>query len=223
MGPLIGTTLPVAIGIAISPVPMIAAILMLLSPRAKSTGVGFLIGWIVGIAVAVIVFAALSSILPAADPDATHPIIGVIDIVLGALLLLIGIRQWRSRPKDGDEPKLPGWMKAIDSMTALRGFVLGVVLSAVNPKNLLLAVSAGLAIGSSDVVLWQEAIVIVVFVLIAASSIIIPVVAYLLASASMARPLDALRGWLTDNNATIMAVLMFVLGFVVIGKGIGQF
>ena len=144
-------------------------------------------------------------------------------IVLGALLLLIGIRQWRSRPKDGDEPKLPGWMKAIDSMTALRGFVLGVVLSAVNPKNLLLAVSAGLAIGSSGVALWQETIVIVVFVLIAASSIIIPVIGYLLASARMARPLDALRGWLTDNNATIMAVLMFVLGFVVIGKGIGQF
>ncbi|GAB3802571.1 GAP family protein [Humibacter antri] len=223
MGPFIGTTLPVAIGIAISPVPMIAAILMLLSPRAKSTGVGFLVGWIVGIAVAVAVFSALSSILPVADPAATHPIVGVIDIVLGALLLLIGIRQWRSRPKNDEEPKLPAWMKAIDSMTALRGFVLGIVLSAVNPKNLLLAVSAGLAIGSSGIVLWQEIIVIVVFVLIAASSIIIPVGAYLLSSKAMAHPLDALRRWLTDNNATIMAVLMFVIGFVVIGKGIGQF
>ncbi|MHA7986237.1 GAP family protein [Rathayibacter sp. CAU 1779] len=223
MGPVIGSTLPLAIGIAISPVPMIAAILLLLSPKAKSTGIGFLLGWVVGITVAVIVFTALSSILPASDPDATHPIVGVIDIVLGALLLLIGIRQWRSRPKLGEEPKLPAWMKAIDTMTAMRGFVLGILLSAVNPKNLLLAVSAGLAIGSSGIAVWQIVIVIVVFVLIAACSILIPVVAYLTASKQMSGPLETLRGWLTDNNATIMAVLMFVIGVVVIGKGIGQF
>lgn len=223
MGPLIGSTLPLAIGIAISPVPLIAAILMLLSPKAKSTGVGFLLGWVVGIAVAVAVFTLLSSILPATDPDATHPIVGIIQLVLGVLLFLIGVRQWRSRPRPDEEPKLPGWMKAIDTMTAMRGFVLGILLSAVNPKNLLLAVSAGLAVGSSGIVAWQQVIAIVVFVLIAASSIVIPVVAYLVASNAMRGPLDTLRQWLAANNATIMAVLMFVLGAVVIGKGIAQF
>ncbi|GAB3389921.1 GAP family protein [Humibacter soli] len=223
MGPLIGTTLPLAIGIAISPVPVIAAILMLLSPKAKSTGVGFLLGWVIGITVAVVVFTLLSSVLPASNPDATKPIIGVIDIVLGVLLLLIGIRQWRSRPEPGEEPKLPAWMKAIDTMTAARGFVLGLVLSAVNPKNLLLAVAAGLAIGSASVVAWQQVIAIIIFVLIASCTIVVPVVAYLLASKAMRGPLDNLRRWLAANNATIMAVLMFVIGFVVIGKGIAQF
>ncbi|MGN6125289.1 MAG: GAP family protein [Humibacter sp.] len=223
MGPLIGTTLPLAIGIAISPVPVIAAILMLLSPKAKSTGVGFLLGWVIGITVAVVVFTLLSSVLPASNPDATKPIIGVIDIVLGVLLLLIGIRQWRSRPGPGEEPKLPAWMMAIDTMTAARGFVLGLVLSAVNPKNLLLAVAAGLAIGSSSVVAWQQVIAIIIFVLIASCTIVVPVVAYLVASKAMRGPLDNLRLWLAANNATIMAVLMFVIGFVVIGKGIGQF
>ena len=223
MGPLIGSILPLAIGIAISPVPLIAAILMLLSPRAKSTAVGFLIGWVIGIAVAVIVFTLLSSVLPATDSDATHPIVGVVQLVLGVLLLLIGVRQWRSRPKPGEQPKLPGWMKAIDTMTATRGFVLGLLLSAVNPKNLLLAVSAGLATGASGIPVWQQVIAIVIFVLLAASSILAPVVAYLVASDRMRGPLDSLRHWLATNNATIMAVLMFVLGAVVIGKGIAQF
>ncbi|QDZ14267.1 GAP family protein [Humibacter ginsenosidimutans] len=223
MGPLIGTTLPLAVGIAISPVPIIAAILMLLSPRAKSTGVGFMVGWVVGIAVAVIIFTALSSILPASDPDATRPIVGIIDIVLGVLLLLIALRQWRGRPRAGEEPKLPGWMKAIDSMTAMRGLVLGLLLSAVNPKNLLLAVSAGLAIGSAGASLGTMVVVIVVFVLVAACSVVVPVIAYLVASDAMRGPLGALRGWLSANNAVIMAVLMLVIGVVVIGKGIGQF
>jgi hypothetical protein len=35
--------------------------------------------------------------------------------------------------------------------------------------------------------------------------------------------LDSLRGWLVDNNATIMAVLLLVIGVSVIGKGIANF
>ena len=223
MGALIGATLPLAVGIAISPIPIIAAILMLLSPRARSTSVGFLLGWVLGIAAAVIVFTALSSILPASDPDATRPIVGVIDIVLGVLLLLVALRQWRGRPRAGEEPKLPAWMRAIDSMTAARGFVLGLLLSAVNPKNLLLAVSAGLTVGSAGVGFWTIFVTLLVFVLIASCSVVVPVVAYLVASNAMRRPLDALRVWLSANNAVIMAVLMLVIGVVVIGKGIGQF
>ena len=45
---VIGEILPLALGIAISPIPIIAAILMLLSPRARTTSVGFLLGWEIG-------------------------------------------------------------------------------------------------------------------------------------------------------------------------------
>jgi hypothetical protein len=65
--------------------------------------------------------------------------------------------------------------------------------------------------------------VIVLFTLIAAASVTIPVIAYLVASKRMAAPLDSLRAWLVHNNVTIMAVLLLVIGFVVIGKGIASF
>jgi hypothetical protein len=39
----------------------------------------------------------------------------------------------------------------------------------------------------------------------------------------MAGPLESLRTWLVHNNATVMAVLLLVIGVVVIGKGIGSF
>lgn len=223
MGSAIGDILPLAIGIAISPVPIIAAILMLLSPHAKGTSVGFLIGWVLGIVVAVVVFTLLSALIPEKDPDAAQPIAGTIKIVLGLLLLFLALRQWRSRPRDGREPALPSWMGAIDSMTAGRGLLLGFALAAVNPKNLLLAAGAGVAIGAAALSVGSATVVIVIFTIIAALSVALPVIAYLAAADRMRAPLGALRHWLVQNNATVMAVLLLVLGVVLVGKGIGSF
>src|ERR1700712_1453764 len=111
MGAAIGSILPLALGIAISPIPIIAAILMLLSPKARGTSVGFLIGWVLGIVVAVVVFTLLASVIPPAS-DGSNPQAGTIKIVLGAGLLFLAVRQWRSRPKGDEEPSLPKWMAA---------------------------------------------------------------------------------------------------------------
>ena len=46
MGTVIGDLLPLALGVAISPVPIIAVILMLLSPRAGAASLGFAVGWL---------------------------------------------------------------------------------------------------------------------------------------------------------------------------------
>jgi hypothetical protein len=47
------------------------------------------------------------------------------------------------------------------------------------------------------------------------------VIAYLIAPESMAGPLKGMRGWLSENNATVMAVLLLIIGIVLIGRGIG--
>ena len=223
MGSVIGEILPLAVGIAISPIPIIAAILMLLSPKAKATSVGFLVGWLAGILVAVVLFTLLSSVLPRQDSSGSSPVSGVIKIILGALLLFLAAKQWRARPAEGEQAAMPKWMSAIDSMTAIKGLGLGFLLSAVNPKNLLLGISAGVIIGDGNLSLGDAVLVIVVFVLIAGCTVLIPVVGYLIASTRMAGPLDRLREWLVDNNATIMAVLLLVIGVSVIGKGIASF
>jgi threonine/homoserine/homoserine lactone efflux protein len=221
MGAVIGEILPLAVGIAISPIPIIAAILMLLSPRAKSAGVGFLIGWVLGIVVAVVAFTLLSSVIPRGDPDDPQPVVGTIKIVLGALLLLLAVRQWRSRPHGSDEPPMPKWMTAIDTLTAVRAIVLGFALAAINPKNLLMAVAGGVAVGSGGLAVGEIVVTLAIFAVIAASTVAVPVIAYLAASARMERPLDSLRHWLIHNNAAVMAVLLLLIGVMLIGKGIG--
>jgi threonine/homoserine/homoserine lactone efflux protein len=223
MNEAIGDTLPLALGVAISPIPVIAAILMLLSPKARGTSLGFLLGWILGILVAVVAFTVLASALPEADDTSSKPVAGTIKIVLGALLLVLAAKQWRSRPAGDTEPALPKWMQAIDTMTAGRALVLGFLLSGLNPKNLLMGAAAGITIGSADLTSTDHVITIAVYTVIAASTVAVPVIAYLLAEARMAAPLGRLRTWLVHNNRTVMAVLLLVIGVVVIGKGISSY
>ena len=215
MGAVIGDVLPLAIGIAVSPIPIIAAILMLFSARATSTSTGFLLGWILGIVVATAVFTALAGTLKTGgEPSA---VASWIKIGLGVLLVLVGIRQWRSRGGQHDAPK---WMATIDDFTFPKALGLGFLLSAVNPKNLIIAAGAGLIIGSGTVGVGGDAAAIALFTVIASSTVAIPVLAHLVAAERMTRPLESLRKWLQDNNATVMATMILVIGVVLVGKGV---
>ena len=225
MNEVVGEILPLALGVAISPIPVIAAILMLLSPKAKGTSVGFLLGWVVGIVVAVTTVTLLASALPEKDAAASNPTAGWIKIGLGVLLLLMAVKQWRGRPTGDVVPALPTWMRAIDTMTAVKGAGLGFVLSAVNPKNLIMAAGAGVIIGGAEAGLETSAQVvsIAIFTLVAAATVAVPVIAYLVASDRMAGPLESMHQWLVKENATVMAVLLLVIGVAMIGKGLASF
>lgn len=224
MDTVLGEILPFAVTIAISPVPIIAIILMLMSPRPKPLGLAFLAGWIMGIAVAVGVFALLAGVIPEkAESLEPQPVLGSIQLLLGLGLGAVAIKQWRSRPKPGEVAKLPAWMAAIDTMKPPAALGLAALLAAVNPKNLLVAAAAGVAVGHSVLAAGAQLTVVLVFILVAALSVLAPVVVYLVAPAKAATILDGIRVWLTANNATIMVVVLVVLGFQLVGEGIGSF
>lgn len=204
---------------------IIAAILMLLSPRAKGTSIAFMFGWVAGILVAVTAFTLLASVLPENDPDASNPTAGWIKVGIGVLLMLLAVKQWRGRPGPGVEAALPAWMQAIDTMTPVKGGGLGFLLSAVNPKNLIMAAGAGVIIGAAETGLGasQVIVVIAIFTVTAAASVALPVVAYLVASDRMTAPLESMHQWLVRESSAVMAVLLLVIGVAMVGKGIGSF
>jgi len=193
---------------------------MLLAPRAKVASVAFLFGWVLGIAVVVSVVTLVVD--PVYDSTANSPstFSSIVRIVLGVLALLLAMRQWCSRPREGEEPTLPKWMAAIDTITPAKAAGLGGLLSGLNPKNLTLCLAGGVTIGAGGLSSGQTMLAVVVFVTIAAASVTVPVLAYLCAQASMQRPLDGLRVWLTANNATVMSVLLVVIGVAIFGKGL---
>jgi hypothetical protein len=221
MGSAIGELLPLAIGIAISPTTITATVLMLLS-NAKGRTVSLLLGCLVGVGGAVSLATMLSTLLPIQDSGGPSPGAGVIKLVAGALFLVLAVSQWRGRPATGERGELPKWMTAVDSMTPAKALVLGLLLSAVVPKNLLLALSAGVIVGEAALSGGQAAVVILIFTAIAISTVAVPVVAHLMAPARMIGPLEQLREWLVGNNVTIMVVVLLVIGVVMIGNGIAS-
>ena len=67
MGQAIGDLLPSAIGVALSPVPIIAVILMLGTPKARSNGPAFALGWVIGLIVVSVIVILLASDADDAD------------------------------------------------------------------------------------------------------------------------------------------------------------
>ncbi len=221
VGAVIGELLPSAIGVAISPIPIIAVILILLSRRARANSVGFLIGWILGIVVVTAVFWAISGAADLGSSSGPSTAASWISLVLGILLLLLGVAQWRKRPKAGEVGALPKWMASIEDFNAIKSAGLAFVLSAANPKNLLMFVAAGTALGESGVSTGTGIVALIIFTVLAASSVLVPVLGYLFASEKVKPWLDELREWLQQNNAAVMSVLFLVLGVSQLGKGIG--
>ncbi len=115
---------------------------------------------------------------------------------------------------------MPKWMSAIDAFTPVKALGTGLLLSAVNPKNLVLATGGGATIGQANGLSDSETILLVViFVLIASATIGGAVLAYLVGGQRAKTMLDGWKVWLGHNNAAVMAVLLLVIGVVLAGEG----
>lgn len=218
MNDVIGSILPLALTVAISPVPIIATILVLLSPRATATGLAFLLGWTVGMSALVAVFTLLA--LLAAPGVGGSPVVGVTKIVLGILLLVVGLLQWRNRPRKGDAPVVPRWMSALDSITVPRAALLAFLLAAVNPKHVIVALGAGVDIGASGLGPRHVMLAMGIFVLVTISTVAMPVLVHLIVGDRVRSAFESLRGWLTINGATVMGILLVVIGVANVGQGV---
>ncbi len=221
MGTVIADLLPLALGVALSMLGIVAVILMLFSERARSTSFGYLIGWILGVAVVTIAVFFLADSIKQASGGAKSPMYGIVHLILGVLLILAALRNWRKRPKPGEEVAAPAWMSSIDTMTVGKAFGLGVLLSSINPKNLALLVAAGVAIAAAELNSTQVVIALVIFIIIACCSVAAPVIFYLVMGEKATPTLNSWKGWLINNNATVMTILFLVFGVVVLSKGIG--
>jgi len=220
MGAAIGQSLPVAVGVLISPLPIVAVVLMLVSGRAKANAFAFLLGWFLAVGAVTVVVALLAG--AGTDTEQGTPLWAAITkIVLGLALLLLAVKQWRGRPRVGVEPPAPKWMAAIDGFTPVKAAGLAALLGAVNPKNLLLVVSGGAAIATAAAGDTNAQVVAsIVFALVASVGVATPVFIYLFMGDRAAAMLDELKGWMIHNNAVIMAVLLLVLGAKMLGDGI---
>ena len=216
----ISEVLTFAVGVAISPVPIIAVILMLFSARAKANGPMFLLGWVLALSVVSFTVYFAADVSDPATSSGANESISWGKVLLGVLLLFLAMKSWRKRPTPGDEPAMPKWMNGIDALTPGKALALGLLLAGINPKNLLLTVGAAAALGQLGLPTDDAVISLIVFVLLGSLTIGLPVIYYLVGGESAHTTLDRLKSWLTLHNNAVMIVLFLVFGVKLIADAI---
>jgi hypothetical protein len=222
MGKAIGGSLPLAVGIALSPIPIIAVVLMLTSRKARVNGPAFILGWLIGLGIIGVIVLSLAGTGGASKSGSPAAWVSWVKIALGVLLLLVAARQFRSRPHGGEEPQMPKWMATIDKTTPAAALGLAALLSGANPRNLLLAVGGAATIAQTGIPGGQQAIAYLVFVLIGTLGVGIPVGIYFAMGKRSEKLLAGLKDWMSAHNAVIMSVLCLIIAAKLIGDAISS-
>ncbi|WP_406493693.1 GAP family protein [Streptomyces sp. NBC_00846] len=220
MGAVLGDVMGFAAAVAVSPLPIIAVILILATPRGRLNGVLFTVGWILGLSALGAVMLAVASPAGASTDNQPATWVGALKLALGLFLVLFSARQWHRRPKDPSQARLPKWMSAIDRLTPVKVFALGLALSALNAKNAPLTIAAGAVIGSAGLPVGQQIASLAVFVLIATLGLLAPLGVFLLGGERARTTLGNWKDLAARHNVAVMAVLFFVLGLKLLGDGI---
>ncbi len=216
----IGELLPYSVGVALSPIPIVAVILMLGTPRARVNGLTFAVGWIVGLAAASTIVLVVTGGSDQAGSTSADSVSWA-KLAIGVLFLAMARRQWQKRPRAGKEVDMPTWMADVDHVGPAKALGLGVLLSGVNPKNLALAAAAGAALAQAGLDAGGDVVGVAVFVVLGSVSVVGLVLFALLAPRAAAAPLASIKAFMSEHNAVIMMVILLLLGAKLIGDGLG--
>jgi hypothetical protein len=214
--PAVAQVLVPALGVSISPVPVAAVLVILLARRPRPTSTGFLTGWTGGIAVMLAGTAALGRAI-GVGAAGTVPVLSALAVAIGVLAIALAAR-YLLQARRGAPPSR--WVAVLDSLSPGGAFGIGLLLSAANPKNLALVVTAGLALagtrpGGPDLLVGTA------FVLLASSTVLVPVAVHR-AIGTRAEPLlAAARTFLARYETVISVLVLLVAGTVLVAHGFG--
>ena len=220
MGEAVGQLLPLAAVVALSPPPIIAVVVMLIGERGRVTAPVFLAGWILGLVAIGLVVLSAASLGDAGEAGRRPRRWRLGNSPWASRMLAFAVRGWRRRSDEGGEKPTPKWMEALEGLTAAKAAGLGLALSALNPKNIVLTIAAGAAIAQTGIPATEQAIAYAGFIVVASLGVATPVVLSAVLGERSREPLDRISGWMTANNTAVMAVLLLVIGVMLIGDAI---
>lgn len=199
--------LPAAIGFALSPIPLVEMILVLLSKRSRTNGLVFL----VCIAVPVFVVAMLSATGLAAAGRGEKGMSDVkawIMLSVAGLLLLMALRNFLHRR----DRSVPAVFAAIENMGPAGVVALSSGATVLNPKNLVILLGAGAAATETGLSGARLAFALLLFTVLATLPFSLAVGYVLVGGESAARQMQRIKGWLLVNNRLMMAVVLALVG-----------
>lgn len=206
---------PLALGIAITPLAVLAILLILLSHGGLRTATAFLVGWTLTLT-AVIGGIAISGI----GRGGVHGRgVDIAEVVIGSALIVVAAIEWRRRPRAGTLEAPPAWMARLDALAPGRAMALGALL-ALNPKDLALTVAAGAKLGGAGLSAAQAGVVVAVFVVIATLGVAVPIILRAVMGERATPPLARARDEIERRGRVLGAIVVGIIGLVVLAQGV---
>ncbi|WP_382309742.1 GAP family protein [Herbiconiux sp. UC225_62] len=234
MADLILSLIPLALGIVMSPLAIMALVAVLLSRLARANGIAFLAGWIVAVAIGLGASFWLLGLLELHELDAPPVWVPIVRLLLS---LLLGVAAWWTYRKGhartvamakattptevtAAAPQLPGWLKSIDAFTPARSFALGLGIFILNPVDLSCAVLAALDLRLAALSTASNVWVLVIFGVISVLPIAVPVILVLVRGEAAAPVLGRVRSWIASHTSVLNAALILVIAVLQLQKAL---
>ena len=219
-GQAIGEVLAVGVGVALSPLAIVAVVVILVSPGGARPAWAFAGAWVLSLGLVSTFVLLIADGADASANGAPASWVSMVKIVVGLLLVLFGVRRWRGRRGSETESAPPGWMRHLDTVTVARAAGLAAAFNVVKPKNLLLTIGAGVAVAQVGASPAGQASAICVFVVLGTVGLAIPLAIHVLMPSRGKDLLIELRDWMVRENAAIIAVLSLVIAAKLIGDAL---
>lgn len=229
MGEAVGAMLASAAGIAIGPRPLIAAILMLAAPRGRANALALTAGRAAALG-AIVAAVVTVGVTVGGGLDAGHDGLDAgrsapawsswLKLALGALLVLLALRQWRNRPREGHVTAPPGWMRSVHGFGAGRSARLGAALAAGSPQNVVLAVGGAASVAAGPASGVGKAVAVALMVFVGSLCTLLPLAVHVLAGDGAARTLDEWKAWTAAHQIAITMTVLAVLGTTYVGDAL---
>jgi threonine/homoserine/homoserine lactone efflux protein len=210
VGTLLSQVIPLALGAAISPVLFLLTLTTLTGARPLVRGLALTAGAAVPLVVVGVFAFAIGGSL-----HTSHATKATIDLALGVLLVLVGIRALvrpPAEPKPAEEPRRPAG--------PARSFALGFGAMVTNVTTLALYLPAMKLIATSHVSDTDRVLAHVIVALITLTPAAVPVALVAVAPRSSGRILAAVSRFMSDHRRALPVVLGFGFGAWLIVKGV---
>lgn len=216
----VGAALTPAIAVALNPIAIAALILVLQSPRAKSVGGMFVLGWVIAVFAIIGLTFFLGDVVMDDGEELENEAVDLFQAALGVLLLALAWRRWHRRPAPGtpvEEPKVFARLTSVGPFAALG---LGLGSAVLNVKAVPLAVAAGVRLAQSGIHGTEGLVAVAITTLVASITIVGPWVAVLLFGERTQASLVSVKDWLLANLSPIIVVVLVILGFNLLGSAL---
>lgn len=207
---------------ALSPVAALSTIMLLGSRRPVANVLACLVGWtIVLMALAGLLLVLLEGHHGASGRSAK----ATVELVVGLVLLCVGLRNLIGDQHPLQSPETPHWMRRLERVRPGQALVIGMVLIAVSPADLVAYFSAVQAlIGERDLSEVTRVVLGVVLVACIDSCILIPLGVYLAFPRRADELLATGRTWLiahqravAGGSAGLFGAILLVQGAIALG------